>query len=251
MGPDPLADWAPGWTPYRYAFNNPINYTDPFGLFESRAAARDYKREHGARGRIRRQDDGSFAIENRRDHSFTQDFGGDVGVQTGALVVERGVHLRDIGLDGFNALSDPYSESYNPNAVVFTDAADIAYAFGSYLGFASPTAKLPTKVGAAGDVSVYVSKSSTGTTQYAGITNNLARRAAEHLATKGINIRPLMQGLTRSDARAIEQALIEIHGLQKNGGTLLNKINSISPKNPIYKDQLKRGYELLQSIGYK
>src|SRR5690554_5148151 len=31
---DPLADLAPGWTPYRYGFNNPVRYTDPTGLFE-------------------------------------------------------------------------------------------------------------------------------------------------------------------------------------------------------------------------
>ena len=58
-----------------------------------------------------------------------------------------------------------------------------------------------------------------------GITNNLARRS-------------------------VEQALIEIHGLGKNGGTLLNKINSISPNNPIYGQSLQRGYDLLKTIGY-
>ena len=59
-----------------------------------------------------------------------------------------------------------------------------------------------------------------------------------------------MQGLTRTDARAVEQVLIEIHGLGKNGGTLLNKINSISPTNPAYGGQLLRGYDLLKTIGY-
>ena len=90
-----------------------------------------------------------------------------------------------------------------------------------------------------------------GATVYVGITNNLARRAAEHLAGKGINIQPLLQGLTRSDARAVEQALIQINGLGKNGGTLLNKINSISTSNPTYANQLEKGYELLKSIGYQ
>jgi hypothetical protein len=60
-----------------------------------------------------------------------------------------------------------------------------------------------------------------------------------------------MGGLSRSDARAVEQALIEIHGLGKNGGTLLNHINSIASSNPAYADQLRRGYELLRTIGYK
>ena len=31
---DPLSDEAPGWTPYRYCFNNPVNSVDKTGLFE-------------------------------------------------------------------------------------------------------------------------------------------------------------------------------------------------------------------------
>jgi RHS repeat-associated protein len=89
-----------------------------------------------------------------------------------------------------------------------------------------------------------------GVTQYVGITDNLARRSAQHLSKKGIRIEPLMQGLSRADARAVEQTLIEIHGLSKNGGTLINKINSIATSNPTYGSQLRRGYELLKSIGY-
>ncbi len=83
-----------------------------------------------------------------------------------------------------------------------------------------------------------------------GITNDLARRAAEQLSSKGIQIEKLMGGLDRTDARAVEQALIEIHGLGKNGGTLLNMINSIAKSNPAYASQLERGYELLHSVGY-
>ena len=85
---------------------------------------------------------------------------------------------------------------------------------------------------------------------YAGITNNIARRTAEHLSQRGFQIQPLLENLSREDARAVEQALIVIHGLEKNGGTLINKINSISPTNANYKQALERGYELLKSIGY-
>jgi hypothetical protein len=104
----------------------------------------------------------------------------------------------------------------------------------------------------AGDAENTVYRSVTsGEVNYVGITNNLARRAAAQLRKKGLQIEKLMDKLSRSDARAVEQALIEIHGLGKSGGTLLNKINSIARTNPIYARQLKRGLELLQSIGYR
>lgn len=103
---------------------------------------------------------------------------------------------------------------------------------------------------AEGATTVYRSVGVAGEINYVGITNDLARRAAEQLRSKGIQIEKLMGGLSRSDARAVEQALIEINGLGKNGGTLLNQINSVATSNPGYANQLSRGYELLKSIGY-
>jgi hypothetical protein len=99
-------------------------------------------------------------------------------------------------------------------------------------------------------VNVYRSVNAANEVQYVGITNNLARRAAEHLRASGIQVEKLMGRLSRSDARAVEQALIDTHGLRVNGGTLLNRINSIAETNKKYADQLRRGYELLQSVGY-
>ncbi|HVC95244.1 MAG TPA: GIY-YIG nuclease family protein, partial [Pirellulales bacterium] len=98
---------------------------------------------------------------------------------------------------------------------------------------------------------VYRSVNASGEVVYVGITNNFARRAAEHLRTKGIQIEKLVGGLSRSDSRAIEQALIEIYKLGANGGSLLNKINSIAASNPTYANQLQRGLDLLESIGYE
>jgi hypothetical protein len=100
-----------------------------------------------------------------------------------------------------------------------------------------------------GDTTVYISRDGSRI-QYVGITNDLARRAAEQLRQKGIQIDEFMINLSREDARAVEQALIEIHGLQKNGGMLLNRINSIARSNPKYAAMLRRGMELLESIGY-
>ena len=99
----------------------------------------------------------------------------------------------------------------------------------------------------AGGNTAYVSKAADGTTQYVGITKNIARRKAEHSHTKGIDIEPLLTGLSRSDARAVEQTLIEFHGLSKNGGTLINKINSIAKSNPKYAAAIARGFILLKN----
>jgi hypothetical protein len=38
------------------------------------------------------------------------------------------------------------------------------------------------------------------------------------------------QGLTKQQARVMEQTFINQYGLGKNGGQLLNKMNSIAPK---------------------
>jgi len=107
-----------------------------------------------------------------------------------------------------------------------------------------------TKATTSGLNVVYRSITGAGVTQYVGITNNLARRAAEQLASRGIQIEKLLGGLSREDARAVEQTLIELNGLGKNGGTLLNRINSIAASNPTYAQQLQRGQQLLQSIGF-
>lgn len=104
-----------------------------------------------------------------------------------------------------------------------------------------------------GDVLVYQSLNEAGETQYVGITNSILRRAREHLMGKGIEIEPIpgLGNLSRQDAKAVEQVLIEVHGLGKNGGTLLNKINAISSRNPGYVAGLRRGTELLERAGYR
>jgi hypothetical protein len=83
--------------------------------------------------------------------------------------------------------------------------------------------------------------------RYVGITNNLSRRFAEH-SRDGITIRgiPGLDQLSRIDARAVEQVLIEHYGFNN----LLNKINSISPLNPIYQIAIIEGQIILETIGY-
>jgi len=101
--------------------------------------------------------------------------------------------------------------------------------------------------------SVYRSVEESGNVEYIGITKNLESRAAQHLRSKGIRIRaiPGVRNLSAADARAVEQVLIELHGLKKQGGTLINKINSIAKSNPIYAESLRRGVEILKKINYE
>ena len=87
-----------------------------------------------------------------------------------------------------------------------------------------------------------------GITKYIGITNDFARRAAEHLQSSGYDIKriPGLDQLSRYDVRATEQVLIEYHGLEN----LNNQINSIAASNPIYQDSIQRGAWILEQIGY-
>jgi filamentous hemagglutinin len=48
----------------------------------------------------------------------------------------------------------------------------------------------------------------------------------------------------------VEQVLIEEYKLGKNGGTLINKINSIARSNPAYAASLDHGRILLRSVGF-
>lgn len=93
---DPLAEKGVNLTPYRYGFNSPVMYTDPFGLFESRKEAREYRREHGISGSIRKDKDGSYSINDKTNHvSYTKGTEGsgetyaNDGVQESALVVGK------------------------------------------------------------------------------------------------------------------------------------------------------------------
>jgi len=97
---------------------------------------------------------------------------------------------------------------------------------------------------------VYESVNAAGEVQYVGITNNLERRAAEHLLAKGIKIKGLkgLESLSVTDAKAVEQFLIDLHCGPK--GQPLYKINSMARTYPSYANCLRRGFELLEAIHY-
>ena len=63
---DPIT--YPWQSPYAINNNSPIVFTDPLGLFGSRKEARQYKKEHGLKGRIKKDDDGIFAINIKSEN---------------------------------------------------------------------------------------------------------------------------------------------------------------------------------------
>lgn len=64
-----------------------------------------------------------------------------------------------------------------------------------------------------------------------------------------MKIREVIGGLTKDEARGVEQVLIEARGLKKNGGDLVNKINSISPKAENYERLKAEGLRILREAG--
>jgi len=77
---DPLAANAPSWNPYRFAFNNPLTYTDMNGLFETRKAARKYRREKkNVKGRIRKNKEGNYSIRSGKKGGTEYTAGDDSG----------------------------------------------------------------------------------------------------------------------------------------------------------------------------
>ena len=85
---------------------------------------------------------------------------------------------------------------------------------------------------------VYQGVDAAGNVRYVGITSRppavrFAEHAASGTARSALQYRVIdgATGLTRTQARIWEQILINNYGMQKNGGLLLNKINSIAPKH--------------------
>lgn len=64
---DRLSELAPGISPYRFAFDNPVLWSDPSGLFETRKEARAYRKEHGIKGKIEKNQDGGFSIIDKKN----------------------------------------------------------------------------------------------------------------------------------------------------------------------------------------
>jgi RHS repeat-associated protein len=238
---DPIHEWG-GIDLFGFAGNNPIGQIDPFGL--------DFKMEQGC------------GLLTQGPFGYLK---GDSGIENAAAgvyntlplignVVSRTADSMLAGFDAFfNRIPRAGGQAVQRVTGNVSDGVLAENALKAAMWF-MPVGKGCQCADAAtmGENLVYRSINTAGDVNYVGITGNLERRAAEHLTQKSITIQPIpgLQNLSCADARAVEQVLIETHGLGANGGTLFNKINSISPNNPIYQVSIQRGTELLHQAGY-
>ena len=137
----------------------------------------------------------------------------------------------------------------SPAAAQSLGASDMAFAFGGKAGAAPAAAhaaaaapvaiasargmtqsEMQDTQGAVAPVVVY-GLAVAGRIAYGGITNNLARRTAQHAATRSFDsVVRLGSSSTRNGARVIEQNNINRFNTINRGW---NRINSISPRNPL------------------
>lgn len=239
MSPDePLFDQREinpqSWSLYAYVRNNPLNLIDPLGLSADCPPGFEpcYTRDGQWYTLDENGDEISFdpvavVIETWEKKSF---WGKVWHVISSVPAV-----LFNVGNPGYDDEFADQIQSYPP-----VMAAGMVFA---------PEAKALESLSLAKNT-VYIARAGEKII-YAGITNKFARRAIEQLAKRGITIEKLMEGLSRADARNVEEALIVIEKLEKNGGSLVNKIHSISAKNQDYGARLQRGLELLETVGYK
>lgn len=95
------------------------------------------------------------------------------------------------------------------------------------------------------NVSVYIGYKD-GKAVYVGISNDVARREAEHvMAGKLDKVRPIVGSLTRNQARTIEENMIIKNKEFKNS------IDSIAGERDIYQEALKYGDDLMEQYGIK
>jgi len=99
---DPMADNYPSTSHYAFCRNNPILFMDPNGAFDTRAEARQYRKDHHTGGIIKKNSArdifaGKYSIDNRRKQlSYTK-----------PQYVEKDVSIHMVGLSSDGVVTSP------------------------------------------------------------------------------------------------------------------------------------------------
>jgi RHS repeat-associated protein len=234
---DPIG-YAGGLNWYAYCGNNPTVLVDPWGLCDGQSGWGDSYLER--------------ALKQLVLGDYTEDvtlLGTAAQIAAGLLGVDLPGDIRDI----FHSVTH-WEWSWGHAAKTAGNAAALLPVLGAlrYSDEATALAKGANKAAGAdfakwlnkgpADVSVYKGFNSAGDDVYAGITNSVVRRQREW--GDAFEIVEQSGGLTRNQAKAIEQVLLE------QNPSYLNKINSISPtRNPNYQPAVDWAKEYMRRHG--
>ena len=231
---------VPGFPPLKYVDRDGMDYYEICGN-NGKDCGRYSEEQYGELTK-----DKSYIIAN--GDIYERNKNGTEGEQLGT-VTRVATGMGDLG-DAVTGGLAARANASNQFIGVFAASSVVAgTGVGAFLHYGG-TASLTTLSNITPKNLVYQSVNAAGDVQYVGITSSFAQREAAHAARFAIQRIPGLQGLTRAEARAVEQVLIDNYGLVKNGGTLLNQINSIAASNPIYQNAITVGTQILKSVGY-
>ena len=130
---DILSEFAPDYTSYRYCFNNPLRFSDLFGLFETEEAATAYMSENKINGEVVPSGWGTFLIVDRK-RGICYEAGDDTDISSDSHPNDQVVE--SAYTEGFKSLEKKEAKhDYSIDfASVYLGAADYWYS------------KLPTSV---------------------------------------------------------------------------------------------------------
>jgi RHS repeat-associated protein len=233
-------DWDPtlagvGTNRYAYAGNDPVNGSDPNG--------------HQVQGLYTQEELDEIALKNYGIHTQLaddQEAAGNPAADENRRIANE--ELDKVGQTPRQQAAAATIKSLEAPLALMGGGVGKGVLRVVTAGGAEATAVINT-----GKVAVYQSIGANGKINYIGVTNDMIRRNAQHIARGRPIVGRALEGLTnlsRLDAKAVEQVLISGHGLGKNGGQLLNEINSIARTNPQYSQLLQRGYDLLRRSDY-